>query len=603
MTKSDIFERLFIILTVFVVLTPKFNAIDSNAIRWALISINGFAYVLINFFNSKNNFYLNKTSLLILTISSFLLLFSIFNSINFNESIISSSKLIISAVALIILINCLKKIKEPITFIAKIFLLSILIESFYTFFSFFNNDIINFTGISMNRNISAFAIAIKLPFIIYLRLKSEKINSSVLLIIETISIVAIIFLQSRGALISIILMYLFLLFSSINKKNILIPLVFTIIGSYIFINNFSSLFNQKAINPIAMLSDQSFNQRISYYETAIKIFKEKPFFGHGIGSWKINSLEYLDLNESSIIVPYYVHNDTLQFLVEIGLVGTFLYLFFLFYIYKSFKENYNDDKLAIPILQVSFLIFLFDSNINFPIHRSQEMIPFIIVCSLSMFKQKDNFYNSTKIIMLILISVLIICSYITLRENRSLIVQDKFMSDYYSQSFEIDTKTLNNLDYKLPNLSANTVPISTFIAKYYIEENRYEDAEELLIYATKSNPHDILTKELRLTVYLKKLDYFNTYLVSKELFSNDNLNEVYAEIYFFAINKLNYYNEIFDSNILMNIVSINIHKLFYNSITDFNEIDKAKLSEQVSLSISKFPDDKFFTDFFLKLIK
>lgn len=599
---ENILDKSFIILSVLLILSPKFDAIDNNAIRWTLISLNTLIYLSANIIYSKNKFFITKPLLIILTLGVALLLISINTNSNFNEALISSSKILIALISFICFVNSLSKIKSAIFFVAKVFAFSLIIESSYTIVSFFNDEIVNFTGISMNRNISAFSIAIKIPLLIFLRLNLKSTYSKLGIILEIISVVAILFLQSRGALLSIFLMYLFLIFNTTSYRRILFPFLCSIIISYFFINNFSSLFNQKAINPITLMADQSFNQRINYYQTALSIFKDQPLIGHGLGSWKVISLEYIDFNSKSLIVPYYVHNDILQFLVEVGLVGMIFYLAFLLYLFVCIKKKYSLDNQAISVLQVSFLIFFLDSNLNFPIHRTQELIPFLILCSLSVSYHKEKIYN-IKYLNFLFLTILLLSGYVNYKENKSLIIQDKFLLDYYTQSFEIDIQKLENIDYEIPNLASNTVPISSYMARYYLEDNQNQKALELLEYALKSNPFDILTKELLVNAYLKQFDYPNSFQISEDLFLNDPKNEVYAEIYFYTANKLNFSNEILKSDFLNKSESIEIHKLFYKSLQDLKGIDKARLTRELLLSISKYPNDVFFTNFLSSLIK
>ena len=141
------------------------------------------------------------------------------------------------------------------------------------------------------------------------------------------------------------------------------------------------------------------------------------------------------------------------------------------------------------------------------------------------------------------------------------------------------------------------------MARYYLEDNQNQKALELLEYALKSNPFDILTKELLVNAYLKQFDYPNSFQISEDLFLNDPKNEVYAEIYFYTANKLNFSNEILKSDFLNKSESIEIHKLFYKSLQDLKGIDKARLTRELLLSISKYPNDVFFTNFLSSLIK
>jgi len=602
--RTNIFDRLFIVVVIFSVLAPNFNAIDNNAIRWTFLSISSIIYLLYNLINFSSFYLFSKKTLLIIVSLIMLLTISSVSSINLNESIITSSKILITLITLICMINSISKIKNAILFIAKIFAFSIFVESCFTIISFFENEIINFTGISMNRNISAFSIALKIPLIIYLRQEINNLQTKKLIfLLEILSITTIIILQSRGALLSIILMYLFLLVKTSWRRKIIIPLIFTIVGSYVYIKNFASLYNQKVINPLALVGDQSFTQRLNYYDTALQLFQEKPFFGHGIGTWKIKSLELLDFGESSLIAPYYVHNDFLQFLVELGLIGLLLYISIFFFLFFLIHKKFQKRETIIPIIQVSLLIFLLDSNINFPIHRSQELIPFLLICSVILSRQPKESYRASKYLFILLIPLLLFCGYLSIKENESLIIQDKFISDYYSQSFEIDLQELDDVNYKLPNLSANTVPIATYIARYYLDNYELDKAEDLLDYSITANPFDIFTKELLLSLNLQKLKYFKAYEVSEELFIKDNDNEVYADIYFFTSTKVNSANDLLTLDIIQKSDNINIHKLFYKNLKQAENVDKTKLAELILLSILKFPNEIYFKNVFTELVK
>ena len=79
---------------------------------------------------------------------------------------------------------------------------------------------------------------------------------------------------------------------------------------------------------------------------------------------------------------------------------------------------------------------------------------------------------------------------------------------------------LKPLDYSFPNLSANTVPLSTYISRYYINDNDFNKANQLLRKAQLNNPNDLMTKELQLKVsiqfgnYQESLDQLN-FLMSR----------------------------------------------------------------------------------------
>ena len=64
--------------------------------------------------------------------------------------------------------------------------------------------------------------------------------------------------------------------------------------------------------------------RIEYWKDAIQAFIDYPFTGLGIGSWKIFSISYGNENMRDYVVPYHAHNDFLQILAELGVLGGIL---------------------------------------------------------------------------------------------------------------------------------------------------------------------------------------------------------------------------------------------------------------------------------------
>ena len=115
--------------------------------------------------------------------------------------------------------------------------------------------------------------------------------------------------------------------------------------------------------------DSSINQRLRYYKHCLTQFYETPFTGVGIGNWKLYSIDYDKKDINGFIVPYHAHNDFLQILAELGIVGLIFYLSFLFYSTKSLlKGKLIENNLNIFLIG-SVLIYLLDSSLNFPISR------------------------------------------------------------------------------------------------------------------------------------------------------------------------------------------------------------------------------------------
>lgn len=591
--------RIYIYLLLFSVLLPNFSAIDNNPIRWLSLSLLVFIYYSISLYLNAKDFVVNKTINWAIFILIVCITLSLLNSSNIVESFIPFIKLIILVIAFISLLISLTKISKPHVFISKAFIISILIESIYTVTDFLISEI-GFTGISMNRNISAFSIVLKLPLLIYLYTKLTK-NKNILKIIEIIAIISIIILQSRAAIFSLFFIYFFALFFKHQKKlSSVISILFSLGFLLFFLNNTSNLTSEKFFNTFNLEQDQSYNQRISYFINSVNLFKEKPIFGHGIGTWKIESLKNSIDSSSNVIIPYYVHNDFLQMLMETGIIGFITYIIIFILIVINLLKIFNRHTIN-KYLLLSIIIFIIDSSLNFPIHRSQVVIPFVLIVALSLTRQNvvssNNSMSKTfSIILLIPISLSIFSN---TKEFNSLIYQDKLLSDYYSNTLTIEDEVLDKIDYRYPQLSSNTIPVATYLARYSIGKKDYDQAITFLEYSIKSNPYDKLSKELMLQAFLFNSNFDKALLLARELHQQDINNVIYAEVYFSIASDFNLSSELINSNIITKSNNSKIHKLFYENLLKLKGFDKDKLLMLIQKSILKFPNDNYFKNILL----
>ena len=192
--KINTIEKLYLLLVLLSVLAPKFYAIDNSAIRWLLVSSLTLLFLIRNWSLNRYEFIDNKQISGILFCLLVVLTISLSISINIVESIISFLKIFTLIAVYYCVFNSLKRLKNPFIFIAQIFMISVFIEGAYTIFSFFISEN-NFSGISMNRNISSFSLLIKLPFILFLLSKPKSTNVQYL-----IKLIEIILLQIEKSL-------------------------------------------------------------------------------------------------------------------------------------------------------------------------------------------------------------------------------------------------------------------------------------------------------------------------------------------------------------------------------------------------------------------
>ena len=523
-------ERIYLLFIILSTLLPGFGAIDNNPVRWITLGAITILFILYNNLIAQDKLKVNFEKSVIVLLSGIYLIFNCLIADNFSESIISLYKLVIIVSVFYTSTIAIKKINNVFLFICQIFTISIFIESTYTLLDFISiNE--SFTGISQNRNISSSSLVFKLVFLIYLIDTSKLFSTKLTLkILEIVALFSIILLQSRLGLISVFTIYLlYFIFMKPLRKNIYISLIVSSLFFIYFQTNDFQNSVEKTYKLENLSDDTSIIQRLSFYKKSISLYNEKPLYGNGLGSWKYKSLENEISDNNNILVPYYTHNDFLQILMETGLIGLIIYLIFFFLLIRNIL-SFRTNKTFTPLILVLVLV-TFNSMINFPIHRTQEYIPFIICCSFIFSKRDFNEKNKKSNLLTILLVLLIPSVLIANNEYRSLKVQEILMNDYANNTFSLDIKEIEKIDYKLPNLSSNSVPVSTYLSRYYFNETLFNESIKLLNYSLIANKYDLMTQELLLKNYIFTNQTNKAYDLIKNLLNKYPDNKNYSELF------------------------------------------------------------------------
>ena len=396
------------------------DVVDKVSVQWLFLSfLNLISITYFHFFekNENNTASVIKSRLSLLLISFIVFsLFSYFYAINRNEVLINIARWVNVLVAFYIFCISLHKEKSPAVTLSLIIIFGLFLELLVTYLQIFylnNQRQYDFTianrivGLTANKNINAASIITKLPFVFYLFLiaKSE-IAKFISLIFIFFSTFALIYIGSRASLISLVLVTIFysffilifrlkkIRFLTSFKQNLFPILISILLG---FLISYVSLGTDNSANFDKRLSSISINQtstalRLSYYKQAFNHFLENPFIGVGLGNWKVKSIDYDNKLMSSYTVQYHAHNDFLQFLAELGIIGTSLYLglfisSFLTNIKFVFSNDTNDKYFSI-VLILSLGAYFVDSNLNFPYARVVNQIIFVSILTGTFFQKK-----------------------------------------------------------------------------------------------------------------------------------------------------------------------------------------------------------------------
>jgi tetratricopeptide (TPR) repeat protein/O-antigen ligase len=91
---------------------------------------------------------------------------------------------------------------------------------------------------------------------------------------------------------------------------------------------------QARVQQVLHFQDPFADERRLHWQVALDIFKEKPVLGEGYGAFRVYSLEkmapewyaQLPARSGQMLVPGYAHNEYLQVLADVGIIGGLLFL-------------------------------------------------------------------------------------------------------------------------------------------------------------------------------------------------------------------------------------------------------------------------------------
>ncbi len=261
----------------------------------------------------------------------------------------------------------------------------------------------NIKSIFPHRNLFSHFLLLILPFCIYLYYVDKKIWSYAALASSSLALFLIIVLSNRTSWLCLILLLITYLTVYYIKKKVLAPqrksgwiymiAVVLVLGfAFLFQLKFSdtSSIKSHALNTLDY-NQGSTKDRLGLWKRTVSLVQEKPFFGHGLGSWKINMLKYGNeglVSENNITFYQRPHNDFLWIAAEQGIIGLLLYIgalsIILFLIIKTIRACDSKILLYQLIVYLSVLIsFLILSIFSFPRERISHNI--ILFSSVGMF--------------------------------------------------------------------------------------------------------------------------------------------------------------------------------------------------------------------------
>jgi O-antigen ligase len=394
---------------------PSTDVLDINSWRLLIFSaINtiSLAYIFFNNDLSDSFLYALKSKIGI-SIAAFIVwgLSSYFYALNQNEVIIRSMTFVNFYVSFLTLYTFVTFNKfKPITIAIFISLVvgCQLLLSYNALYDItrvrpydfsFNNFLV---GIFPNRNITSAMYLFQLPFVLYVfvssKFKSLKLFSAIL----SFLLLNMVFLMgSRTAYVILTAVCLAFFISFIVLKNnelrsyfkiYFIVLIAALLFSTFSLGTKNDAFIANRVSTIDF-TEESTNTRLRYYRHGSNQLFNNPLIGVGLGNWKIVSVEKEKDKIISYIVPYTMHNDFLEVASELGVIGLIIFILIFYFALKNSWNLFSRIK-SDPIVLVGptmLMIYIIDSNLNFPFTRSSQLFYLSFVLALSLYYKK--YYN------------------------------------------------------------------------------------------------------------------------------------------------------------------------------------------------------------------
>ena len=569
---------LMLILYLCIGFIPNLEAVDKIAPQWLVMSVLNLLSLLFFFTKRKvlaSSLSLNLKSSLTLIYLGFIIwgIGSFFYAINPTEVIVNLARQFNVFIMFFSMAVFTCRLKNKIRFLPWVITSILAIE----IYAVLNEalEMINTTGeiiggqlkgVTANRNITAFSIAIKIPFVLFLiYLEKKNLIKWILTAVVTLALIDLSMIQSRASYVAIgattvafILLHTVLYLKSkkqwtqlLQSSFLIVPLLIAILVNQTFLSNKGADALSRAATISLSTNDGSVNQRLRYYEDVLTHINSNPIFGVGLGNWKLKSIDYDAKDINGYVVPYHAHSDFIQLGAELGILGFILYLgIFLWAIYYVYLlVRYSDlgvnEKVFLFLLLTALGVYSVDANLNFPIARPQVLVVWTLIMGLIVgyyqkYKNQISKVKSNKslvnVFLVIGFLIVIPSIYVNNKVYESLKGQMFLLQDFNSNQFNIQLNQVDNIVPDIPNITVTTIPINSVKARYYVNAKKYDKALALIEKGTKANPYLYYSEILKSQIFQEKGQLDSAKVYAKKAFFGLPNNDLHASRYINLIN-------------------------------------------------------------------
>lgn len=428
------FFLLLLLFTPFIYIDKLFSSVELPRFAYvALLSCLWLSVWLIQY--NKKHLFINWNPLFLLII--FLLVLSLSSYIWGSENTFYQAELYFSACLVILCFMSMQAKTKPIIQLSRLVSLIAAVCAIIGILQNFGWNILNYKQIAspastfINKNFAANFFDLVLPVVITLFLISNNKKEAWISAFSLSLIFSYILLtKSRGTYLatlvtlSLVLVSIKLypwlrshteLVSQKYKKQIIfilfVPLLLYSLPNKVYKPDFSE---SRYIQIFSGNQQNSILLRLKAYQNSLDLIKENPILGIGLGGFQLHFRPYTQsvLANNKIFSDFiYLHNDPLQLIIELGIIGgiTVFLLFFLLFrttlrYFSKLGISSEGVSSQIQILYIGFFIALissiFHSLFSFPFHQATSATFFSIwlgiVLSISSRKTTITILNNSK---------------------------------------------------------------------------------------------------------------------------------------------------------------------------------------------------------------
>jgi O-antigen ligase len=371
-----------------------------------------------------------------------------------------------------------------------------------------------------HKNLLSSYLLFSLPFVVIgVKNQTKNIYKIILMLLCFLVLFLLLLLQTRAALLALIigvLFYAFLLFKNyikLNQPNKLLLPVLLVIGMLFFSSSIYVFKDKFSV----ITRTESFKERAALWQNSWEMFKEFPM-GVGAGNWQILLPKYgvqkfYEFNyrvTEGLTTFQRPHNDFLWVFCETGFIGGLTYILIFSLVFIALLNNKsNDSFLDVNLLAAFVVSYIIVALFDFPLERVEHSFIFWVLAAFALvsFKFGKSVVLPFKTVLFGLLFVACFSLYTAkLRWNSELQLK-KMYKAHQTQNWNALINSSVKATNSLFNMDYFSIPVSWYTGVAYFSTGDLPMAKKYFEEAYQVNPYQIHVLNNLGVCYTKEQNY------------------------------------------------------------------------------------------------